>query len=326
MSKLKTKEEMNFLIKETLDNLKEESDGYISHKKWYDTGIFAIILLVIGWIVYPFSIVGNQIIGVCLILMIVWFLYFFIFFSIPRSRSVFRTTKKHFNTFMKMSQKERDEIHNAVDRATPHLSKQGGTSSIMYFFVFGLFIILVVTPYLVDDITVNILTSHPLMTLIIFLVIVLHVGILIKFNRSMMGMHRYEKQFEKRAFTDEKTVNIIARFNLQRYGPWWFVIWGNIPNVLTIIFVVYIFIENLEFFDLPLNIVFGLVALQLITLALLRKRFSLISKISLGNQMQDNLRNLKQYIKQGKIRKIQRINDEYDKIMYKELTWVEKKS
>ncbi len=325
MNKPKNKNEIESLIKETLNNLKIESDEYKSNKKWYDTGILTILLLIIGWIVFPFSIIGNQIIDVCLTLMIVWFLYFFIFFSIPNSINLFRNAKKHFKTYIKMSQKDRNNIHKALDRATPHLSKQGGSSSIMYFFVFVLFIILVESPYLDDRIKFNVLSSHPLMMLFIFIIIVFHMVILIKFNRSIIGMHRFEKQFEN-VFTNEKTMNIIDKFNLQKFGRWWLVIWGNVPTVLIIIFIFYIFIENLKFFDLSLNITFGLISLQLITIVILRKRFSLISKISLGNQIQKNLNNLQQNIKQGKIRSIEKMINEFDKIMYKELSWIEKNS
>lgn len=324
MEELRSKNEILSLTKSSYDSLKEETDKNISQKRGYDAGIFAIILLIIGWIVYPFSIKGNQIIGVCLILTLVWFFYFFIFFSIPRSRGIFRTTKKHFDDFRRLSQKKRDKVHDAIDRATPHLSKQSGTTSIMFYFIFGLFIIVILSPYLIEDITINILTYYPIMTLVIFLVLLLYVGVLIKYNRSLMGMHRYEKIVEKRSFTDKKTQKIIDRFNLSRYAAWWFVIGGNIPTLLVMIILIYIIIKNFDLFNIQLNIVIGLAALMIVSVYLLRKRYSLLSKISLGTHIQNNLLDLKKRIETNDIHNLKKINKEYDKIMMKDLAWMKK--
>lgn len=326
VAKPRTKDEVYSLIEEQLSQLKEECNDKKSSKRYFDAAIYCFFIVILGWIVVPISIVGNQIIEVCLVLMAAWFLYNFFFFSIPRSISVFRSSKKYLDTYIGMSQDERDEIHNAVDRATPSLSKTGTTSSIMFVFIALLFVIMVVSPFIIKEIDFNVVISRPLMSLFLFIVIGFNIIILIGFNRSLKGMHKYEKIVEKHSFSDEKTMKIIDRFNLKKIGPWWFIIWGNVPKVLSIIFLLFIIIENFNLFDLPLNVLGGLIIIQIVMIYLLRKRYILLSHITLSYQIQNNLINLRERMKKGKIRKIQKILDEFDMIMYKELTLLKEKS
>ena len=326
MAKPRTKDEVYSLIEEQLAQLKEDGNDKKSSKRYYDAAIYCFLIVILGWIVVPLSIVGNQIIEVCLVLMVVWFSYEFFFFSIPQSKSVFRTSKKYLDTYIGMSQNERDEIHDAVERVTPSLSKTGTASSIMFVFIALLFIVLVVSPFIVDDITFNVVASRPLMTLFLFFVIGFNLIILVGFNRSVRGMHKYEKIVEKHSFSDENTMKIIERFNLKKFGPWWFVIWGNVPMVLSIVFLLFIIVESFYLFDLPLNILGGLIVIQLVMIYLLRKRYILLSHIVLSYQIQNNLINLRERMEKGKIRKIQNILDEYDNIMYKQLSLLKEKS
>ena len=83
MAKPRTKDEVYSLIGEQLKELNEACNDKKSDKRYYDAAIYCFFIVIFGWIFAPLSIVGNQIIEVCLVLMMVWFLYNFFFFSIP---------------------------------------------------------------------------------------------------------------------------------------------------------------------------------------------------------------------------------------------------
>ena len=302
-------------IDSKINDLNEEINILESKKSRINQLFLAFFIPFFFWIVSGFNIQGNQIIWACIFILLLWFVYYFIFYIIRTYIRTFKNVKEKFTKYINLKEEVRDNIHEAINRLTPHFSKRAQNSSLMTLVMIVSLLIITISPYYTSDISLNLFEQNSLIFIIIFTFLIVKLIIISQPTRSLKYFHQTEMMVET-SFRDEKLRKIASSKKVQYGGVLIYAIIGSIPTIFCIGSVLYFILKYKQFFDLPLNIFFVIVVIQLVTIILMQRYSNIMAQLSLGYDMKKELTNLKKQIEQGKIKSKKKIEESLDHVLY----------
>lgn len=302
-------------VNNKIDNINEEIKELENKRNKINQIFTTIYIALFFWIVSGFYISGNEIIWGCMLVFIVWCSYYFIFYVIRAHRNIYVSVKTNFTKYINLNTETRDDIHNSIDKLTPHFSKRSQHSRLMSFVILTSLIIIVVAPYTIQGITINLYGDNELIMIFLFLIIIVKLIIISQPTRSLKYFHETEKQVES-AYKDEKLREIASNRKVQNAAVWIMAIVGSLPSLFCIGSIIYFSYLNRAFFDLQLTNTLVILFILLITSYLMQKYSHIIAQLSIGKEIKNSLYVLLNRIEHGKIRSTKKIENELEEILY----------
>lgn len=305
-------------VENKLNDLTLEINEFTSKKNHIIELLTAIYISLFFWIVSGFQISGNQIISACLLIFLLWCIYYLLFYVIRAYKNMSVSVEDKFTTYINLEQEKREDIHDAINKLTPHFSKRAYHSVIMTIIMFVCIIIIFLSSHFISNISINLFNTNRIIMILLFVIILGKLIIVIQPNRSLNYFHKGEIRAES-FFRDEKIKKIASSKKVQKFAVFIMTLIGSLPSLFCIGSTIYLFYKHQDLFNLSLPIIIVILVVLLISSYLMQCYSNIVAQLSLGNEIRNSLYDLRERIDQRKIRSIEKIQDEFNEILYTKL-------